>query len=194
MAKSGPILLLLCRLDANPMPNWTATDIQQQFHRANAQGWIAYFTAAAQTYNFDPVFLMAIASRETNMQDIKGDFHDGAYHGFGIMQVDVGTDPAFCSAWTTGQVEAAITLGAQILGGKRDSLAAHSITDPKAIAAAYNTGASNVIRSLQNGADADHTTTGQNYGSDVLARMAVFVTLLAPEVAPCASGTNPTSL
>lgn len=159
------------------MANWTESDLIQQFHRADSNGWTTFFATAASANNFDTEFLMAIASRETNMQNIKGDFHDGAYHGFGIMQVDIGTDPNFCTNWTPDQVEGSINRGAEILAGKRDALAAKNITDQKAIAAAYNTGAANVIHSVQNGGDPDQTTTGRNYGSDVLARKAVFVSL-----------------
>jgi hypothetical protein len=161
------------------MANWTETDLTRQFNHATASGWIPFFEAAATANTFDTEFLLAIASRETNLQNIRGDFHDGAYHGFGVMQVDVGTDPAFCAAWTPDNVEGSIQRGTQILVEKRDSLAAKGITDPKAIAAAYNTGQGNVIRSVQNGLDPDRTTTGHDYGSDVIARQAVFVRLRA---------------
>jgi hypothetical protein len=159
------------------MPAFTESELTAELNRATSDGWIPFFTAAAQHNGFDTEFLLAIASRETNMRNIKGDFHDGAFHGFGIMQVDVGTDPAFCAAWTPENVEGSIQRGTAILAGKRDSLAAKAITDPKAIAAAYNTGAANVIRSVQNGLDPDRTTTGHDYGSDVMARRAVFVKL-----------------
>ena len=159
------------------MANWTESDLTRQFNHAKSSGWIPYFAGAAQSNRFDTELLLAIASRETNMQNIKGDFHDGAYHGFGIMQVDVGTDPDFCAQWTPDQVEGSIKRGTQILAGKRDSLAAKNITDLKAIAAAYNTGAANVIHSIQTGADPDRTTTGHDYGSDVIARRAVFTKL-----------------
>ncbi|HTP30596.1 MAG TPA: hypothetical protein VMJ75_00390 [Candidatus Acidoferrales bacterium] len=159
------------------MANWTETDLTRQLKHATASGWIPHFDAAAQQNNFDTEFLLAIASRETNLLNIKGDFHDGAYHGFGIMQVDVGTDPAFCASWTPDQVEASVQRGTQVLAGKREALAAKGITDPKAIAAAYNTGQGNVIRSLASGADPDRTTTGHDYGSDVMARRDVFVKL-----------------
>jgi len=159
------------------MANWTEADLTKQLNRATSSGWNPFFDAAAQANNFDTELLLAIASRETNMQNIKGDFHDGAYHGFGIMQVDVGTDPNFCSQWTPDQVEGSIQRGTHILAGKRDSLGLQNITDLKAIAAAYNTGAANVIHSIQAGQDPDRTTTGHDYGSDVLARRAVFVKL-----------------
>jgi hypothetical protein len=161
------------------MPNWTNADLTRQVNHATASGWIPFFDAAAKQYDFDTDFLLAIASRETNLLNIKGDFHDGAYHGFGIMQVDVGTDPDFCASWTPDMVEPSIQAGTKILGGKRDSLEAKNITDPKAIAASYNTGASNVIHSIANGFDPDRTTTGHDYGSDVMARMAVITGLRA---------------
>ncbi|HTS66489.1 MAG TPA: hypothetical protein VMH28_30905 [Candidatus Acidoferrales bacterium] len=159
------------------MANWTEADITRQFNHAKANGWIPFFEASAASHGFDAEFLLAIASRETNMQNIKGDIQNGVAHGFGIMQVDIGTDPAFCAAWTPDKVQESVERGTQILTEKRDSLAAKSITDPKAIAAAYNTGQGNVIRSIQNGLDPDRTTTGHDYGADVLARQAVFVKL-----------------
>jgi hypothetical protein len=159
------------------MPNWTEADLVNQLHRATSKGWIPLFAAAAAANDFDTDLLLAIASRETNMQNIKGDFHDDAFHGFGIMQVDVGTDPDFCAHWTPDQVEGSIQRGTKILAGKRDSLAAKTITDLKAIAAAYNTGASNVIHSVQTGQDPDRTTTGHDYGSDVVARRELFARL-----------------
>ena len=161
------------------MPNWTQTDLKKQLSHATSGGWIPYFDAAAQLNHFTTEFLLAIASRETNLLNIKGDFHDGVYHGFGIMQVDVGTDPEFCANWTSDQVEGSIQRGTKILAGKRDSLGAKAITDLKAIAAAYNTGAANVIHSVASGADPDRTTTGRDYGADVMARMAVFIQIRA---------------
>ena len=113
------------------------------------------------------------------MRNIKGDFRDGKYHGFGIMQVDIGTNPDFCNSWTESNVEQSIEFGTRILQGKRDYLAGKNITDVKAIAAAYNTGEGNVAKSIAAGRDPDHTTTGGDYGSDVVARMNIFSRLRA---------------
>jgi len=176
LAQKRPNLILLWLHD-NHMANWTEGDLSRQLSHATSNGWIPYFADAAQLSHFDTEFLLAIASRETNLLNIKGDFRDGVYHGFGIMQVDVGTDPDFCAKWTPDQVDGSIQRGTKILAGKRDSLAAKNVTDLKAIAAAYNTGASNVIRSVESGVDPDRTTTGHDYGSDVIARRAVFVKL-----------------
>ena len=170
---------MLFRQDNN-MPTWTEHDLSRQLNHATANDWISFFEDAAAANQFDTEFLLAIASRETNLLNIKGDFQGGVFHGFGIMQVDVRTDPDFCANWTADQVEESIQRGTAILAGKRDSLAAKQISDLKAIAAAYNTGASNVIHSIAAGGDPDRTTTGHDYGSDVLARMAVFVSLRAP--------------
>lgn len=156
------------------MAKWTEADLRSQFNSAKANGWLPYFEEAAQQHDFPVELLLAIASRETNIRNIKGDLRDGVSHGYGIMQVDIGTDPEFCRNWTPEKVKESIERGTWILAGKRTYLAGKQITDLKAIAAAYNTGEGNVARSLAAGQDPDHTTTGGDYGSDVLARMEVF--------------------
>lgn len=163
------------------MPNWTEADLQTQMQNAIANGWVAYFEQAAITHDLPVELLLGIASRETNMQNIKGDFRDGVCHGYGIMQVDLGTNPDFCASWTPDEVQPSIECGAKILALKRDFLKLKGITDVHAIAAAYNTGEGNVLHSVTAGLDPDHTTTGGDYGQDVLARMAVFVQLRSPE-------------
>lgn len=160
------------------MANWTEADLTRQFKQAQQNGWLAYFEAAAQQQDFPVELLLAISSRETNLRNIKGDFRDGIYHGYGVMQVDIGTDPAFCKTWTAEKVNESVERGCRILAGKRAYLAKKQCTDLRAIAAAYNTGEGNVSRSLAAGRDPDSTTTGRNYGSDVLARMEVFKRLL----------------
>jgi len=161
------------------MTNWTEADLKHQLQNASSSGWLPFFDAAAQLHGFPAELLLGIASRETNMRNIKGDLRNGVFHGYGIMQVDIGTDPAFCQGWTPDKVEGSIQCGVKILAGKRDFLAARGITDLKAIAAAYNTGEGNVFHSVQAGADPDRTTTGADYGRDVLARMDVFARLRA---------------
>ncbi len=161
------------------MANWTENDLKGQFQRVRNDGWLLHFQAAARNHRFEVELLLAIGSRETNLRNIKGDFHDAVYHGFGIMQVDIGTDPAFCASWTEAKVPESIERGTQILAEKRQYLSGKGIADPKAIAAAYNTGQGNVARSIAAGKDPDSTTSGHDYGSDVLARMAIFKGLLS---------------
>src|SRR5581483_12077172 len=111
------------------MPAWTEPDLQEQLDRAIASGWIAFFQNAAAAHDFPLELLLGIASRETDMQNVKGDKRNGVYHGYGIMQVDIGTDPAFCAAWTPDNVDGSIQRGTQILAGKRTSLARGQVTD-----------------------------------------------------------------
>ncbi|SRR5579884_559030 len=159
------------------MANWTEAQLETQWQNAVTSGWIPFFEAAAQKHNVPVELLLGIASRETNMRNIQGDFRNGVCHGYGIMQVDIGTDPEFCSSWSADDVQPSIDCGTQILAGKRDYLLRHGITETRAIAAAYNTGEGNVVNSITHGLDPDHTTTGGDYGRDVMARMQVFVRL-----------------
>jgi soluble lytic murein transglycosylase-like protein len=159
------------------------SEFQIEYDRAKAAGWLPYFQASAATHGFGPDLLMAIASRETNMRDIKGDFRGGVYHGYSLMQVDIGTDPAFCHAWVADQnVDQSIERGAQILAGKRDYLAQHGVTDLQDIASAYNCGEGNVIAALNENENPDDRTTGRNYGKDVMSRAAAFAAIIAGDV------------
>lgn len=161
------------------MNKWTEDDLKRQYGAAAIRGWIHFFRKAALTYGFDPALLLAIASRETNLRNIMGDWRNGAYRGYGIMQVDVGTDPDFCAKWRPEEIGASIERGAAILAAKRQQLATADCTELRTLAAAYNCGAAGVLRQIRKKLDPDLATTGGDYGADVLARMKVFAKLLA---------------
>lgn len=161
------------------MARWTEADLKGQFESAKSKGWLRLFETSAAAHAFPTELLIAIASRETNIRQIKGDFRGGIYHGYGLMQIDIGTDSMFCRAWTPEKVGESIERGAQILAAKRQYLIGHGIQDLKAVAAAYNTGEGRVRKSIEAGDDPDQTTTGHDYGADVMARMEVFTRLLA---------------
>jgi hypothetical protein len=151
------------------------TELRIEYNRAKWQGWIPYFRTSANAHGFTLDFVMAFPSRETNMKDIKGDFRGGDYHGYSLMQVDIGTDPEFCRQWEPNvDVDKSIERGVAILAGKRDELKAHDVTDLHAIAAAYNCGEENVLKAVHAGLDVDSYTTQKNYGADVLKRAAIF--------------------
>lgn len=133
------------------MAKWSEADLQNQIQNAINNGWMPYFESAAQAHGFPVEFLLGIASRETNIRNIKGDERNGIYHGYGIMQIDIGTDPGFCESWTADDVQPGVDCGAKILATKRDCLAKKGITDIHAIAAAYNTGEGNVGHSIAAG-------------------------------------------
>jgi soluble lytic murein transglycosylase-like protein len=166
--------------------------IAQEFAYAKSQGWLSAFDAAGRQYSFSPALLMAIASRETNMRNIVGD----RGHGYGLMQVDVGTDPEFCHSGAWKNAPLSIHTGAGILASKRTQIqhlegsAIHiggqSFVGKQIIAlddvdrltiAAYNCGLW-AYYSFSVGTDIDRFTTGHNYSKDVLGRMAQFEELL----------------
>lgn len=158
--------------------SWKKEDLAAQYARVKAAGWLDYFSQSADTHNFDMEELLAIGSRETSLQNIKGDFRGGIYHGYGVMQVDISTDPDFCHTWTPDKVQASIERGTQILAGKRAYLAQHHVTDPKDYFAAYNCGQGVVAFAALHHQDPDIHTTGGDYGRDVCARRDIFAGLL----------------
>src|SRR3982751_6113224 len=113
--------------------SWTEADLKRQFDTAVSEGWLMYFQNSASQHDFTVELLMAIASRETAMRNIKGDLRGGIYHGYGVMQVDIGTNADFCKNWTENEVEGSIECGTKILLGKRKYLAGKNITDLKAM-------------------------------------------------------------
>lgn len=159
-------------------PKWTKAHLTAQFNRTKLNNWLELFKSMAAKYSWPTSYLLAISSRETNIRQIKGDFRDGIYHGYGLMQVDIKTDPNFCKNWKPEPVLPSLERGVQILSSKRAYLLQRGITDDRAFLASYNTGEGNVSKSHSRGLDYDRTTTSHDYGKDVLARARVFQELL----------------
>lgn len=173
-----------------------AADAKIQFDRAKASGWVQMFSSAGAPYGYTPQVLMAIASRETNIQNITGDIqHDGP-HGFGLMQIDKGSYPDFCLSGQWRNVEAGIRMGALVLHSKMvqiqhgqgvkltvpnyPAFVGGPISDAdlnRCSIAAYNAGLG-AYYGFTVHKDPDRFTTGHNYSSDVLARMQQFAALL----------------
>lgn len=172
-----------------------STEIEIEFARAKANGWIAMFTEAGAGYGFSPGLLMAIASRETNMTNEEGDFQRDGPHGFGLMQIDKGSYPQFCLSGQWKSVEASIHMGASVLSSKQIQIqkgqgltlaipgrsfvgAKISLADLNRCAvAAYNAGLL-AYYALSIHGNPDLYTTGHNYSADVIARMQEFSGLL----------------
>jgi hypothetical protein len=172
-----------------------SSEIEIEFARAKANGWIPMFQDAGKSFGFTPGLLMAIASRETNMQNIEGDFgHDGP-HGFGCMQIDIGTERQFCLSGGWKNVEATIHMGASILASKQVQIQKGqgvTLAIPgrtfvgaklsfaqinRTAVAAYNAGLLAYYAMTVHG-NPDLYTTQQNYSADVIAKMQVFSALL----------------
>lgn len=173
----------------------SAAEIKRQFNRVNAAGWLPWFQENAKIVGTSTAHLLAIGSRETNLKNIRGDFRNGRYNGFGVMQVDVGTDPDYAKNWTPDKVEPGIRHGAEILSakmdqinegqGKRLTVKGHRFLgkrvdedDLRRIAtAAYNCGLWAYYH-FSRGEHVDTTTTGHDYSRDVYERSVEFAELL----------------
>ena len=172
------------------MPQWTQLDIRRQYEFAQRKGWLDAFASAAKDYDFTASLLMAIASRETNMRNIVGDHG----HGYGIMQIDVGSFPDWCHSGIYQNASAGIVKGAQVLDMKRESIrlgqgkrltvggkafTGKRLGDNDLIwvaVSAYNCGLW-AYYNYSTGRDVDATSTGHDYGADTLKREQVFNTL-----------------
>lgn len=181
--------------------NATKAQLKIQYNRAVSLGWIPIFTESCAKHRIAVALVLAIASRETNMKNIRGDFRGGKYHGYGPMQVDIGTDAAFARNWKADDAAAGIKRGIEILAEKRAQLIKvagksftvtdsrskkrHTATAPsfkgdafvKVMIGMFNGGLWAVYHAAK-GRDSDDGTTGEDYGDDVLARMDVFEAFL----------------
>lgn len=174
--------------------NISRTDIKKQYARAKAAGWLPVFEDIADEHGTTVSHFLAIGSRETNLRNIKGDFQGGKYHGFGVMQVDVGTDPEFTKTWSEENAVPGILRGGdiyqekvnQVKNGQGKSLSVKGkkfvgkpvmFDDIRRIAtAAYNSGLWAYYH-FSNGNHVDSTTTGKDYSRDVYDRAVEFAIL-----------------
>ena len=178
------------------MSNWNSSDLRLQFSRVIRDGWLAFFEDAAVKNGFPIEDLLAIASRETNMQNIIGD----GGRGFGIMQVDIGTNESFCKSGRWQDPNMAIGMGTAILASKRNFIVKNAgqpihvkaksgyeetFEMPLIVGeslrrvtiAAYNSGLWASRNFLKHG-DPDRGTTGKDYSKDVIQRSTIFKSLL----------------
>lgn len=161
----------------------TLEEARAQLHHAKTAGLYESLHAAAATHALPFAFVLAGASRETNLRNILG---DGA-HGIGVLQIDIRYHPEARHAKAEGSWQThpgvLIDVGCRILAENlrwakslpqgQDEHAALKIS-----ASAYNAGQGGARAGIQSG-DCDRRTTGRNYGKDTLERMKLFEELLA---------------
>lgn len=169
--------------------NVSAAEIKRQLARLRSTGFEALLTAAAKRVDLPASYLYAIASRETNCRNILGDRRDGEYHGVGLMQIDIQHSIARRmrddGTWKTHSGPL-IDFGADLLRTNRNGAASAFPTHTerqhlKIAASAYNQGLAGALADARHG-DSDRTTTGHDYGADVVARMLVFAELTGEHV------------
>lgn len=178
------------------VPNVYAT----QLRYAIDHGYLPVIQREAARIGETTAQVLAICSRETNLKNIRGDFRNGVAYGFGLMQVDRGTDPHFAATWSATNFEAGIVRGCDIYQQKVEQVVrgagrqlsvknrrgqAFPFTgrqvdrdDIRRIAtAAYNNGLWPYL-AFSKGQHIDSYTTGQDYGRDVYQRAIYFSILL----------------
>jgi hypothetical protein len=176
-------------------PAWTVADIAKQFAYAKDQGWLDHFRDAAAGIKVDQAILMAIASRETNIRNIKGD----GGHGHGIMQIDDRSYPEFCRSDDWKDPRKNIHKRAEVLDAKRKEILKNigktvlckqkqyrgvTLTDLgllRTSIAAYNSGCQGHYNISIIG-NPDAGTTGADYSCDVINRAEAFARLLTAAV------------
>jgi hypothetical protein len=163
----------------------TLAQLKAQLAELKRTGLDKKLATAAKAAGLDYAFLLAIGSRETNLRNELGDYRGGVAHGIGILQIDV-QHPIALAARDTGSwwphPEPLIAFGAELLAsnlaGARKNLP--NLTDlqiHKVAAAGYNCGLTTAINAAKAG-NCDARTTPPPYGADVIARMAIFASLL----------------
>lgn len=165
------------------MAKWTEKDLEIQFSKIKNLGWLEIFKLAAAKLSFPVEVLIAIGSRETNLdpkyQSVTGD----GGNGHSIMQIDIRSYPEFCESGAWKNINLAIPYGAGVLDEKRKQVqSASGIPEDKVLQiaiAGYNCGATRAINNFRSGRPIDSNTTGKDYSSDVLKRAEYFKKRLA---------------
>ena len=140
--------------------NITPQDLLAQYQRAN-RDW-PFITDTNTRYGFPPCLLHAVASRETNMRNIRGD----GGHGHGVFQLDDRwhqIPPGF-DADVRAQTETAARMLTDLHQRVGDWTLACNL---------YNSGSTDV-----------NQTAGHDYGPDVMARQQCLAGGQAPDPGP----------
>ena len=165
---------------------FTKPMLAAELARARTNGWDSACQSAEKESKLPPGLLLAIASQETDMNDVVGD----GGHGRGLFQIDdrshttflrqqgankPGGKPAVPAAakYAAGLVRFNFDFGVKNGVPERDRL--------RVALSAYTAGAGGALEGFKTG-DSDRRTTGGDYGKAVLGRFAIYQDLLG--VAP----------
>ena len=183
--------------------NITKAEITKQSNRAKRLGWLPYFTEAVATITsgyFDVSDLLAVSSRETNLDPKwlakKGD----GGHGAGLLQADDRSFPVFTKGDGWRDARTGILFGAKVLMqkwhdyesniGKRLTVKsskggtfrytaqkADGADAQKLVISSFNCGRWSQY-ALASNQDLDKYSTGGDYAADVMVRARIFRELL----------------
>jgi len=139
--------------------------------------------AAADKYEFTVELLLAIGSRETNL-DPQYQSHPGDFgHGFSMWQIDIRSFAEWIKTGAWRDVGAAVMKAAEILDSKRSAIKSKNFVwsgadVERVTTAAYNCGSGIAVYNFSRYQDPDRATTGHDYSADVLYRRDVFASFL----------------
>lgn len=182
--------------------NLTKAQLKAQYNRAVRLGWLPYFQEAAEITEgfYDVADLLAIGSRETNL-DPKWLKKSGDHgNGFGLMQADKRSFPEFTKGDGWKDARTGIIFGAKVLMQKQvdyeNNVGKHvSVKSSKGgtyrftgklasgttmqhiVISGYNCGRWSQY-AYAKGQPIDKYSTGGDYGKDVMERAAEFRKLL----------------
>ncbi|HXG85469.1 MAG TPA: hypothetical protein VNI84_15715, partial [Pyrinomonadaceae bacterium] len=184
--------------------NITKAQIKIQFNRAKKLGWLPFFAEAEKAWTrtyFDTADLLAIGSRETNLDPKYLTKTGDNGNGFGLLQIDIRSYPAWIKSGGWTDAREGILKGASVLMqkwtdyetniGKRltvkssKSGTTYRYTAQKAndadaqrlVISSYNCGRWSQY-ALASGQDIDKYSTGGDYAKDVMERARIFRSLL----------------
>src|SRR5687768_16030200 len=186
--------------------NATRQQLTAQYNRAKKLLWVEHFREASNTETpnlFDTADLMAIGSRETNLDPKWLTKKDDNGHGAGLMQIDDRSFPDFTNSTKWKDARLGILYGARVLKQKWDDLQKNAgkrlsvsdrkgnrytftgphvagITAQQIAIAAYNSGRWAAYHYTK-GRHPDYGTTGKDYSADVMARARIFRELLGKD-------------
>ena len=139
----------------------TQGQFEQQVKNARKQ-W-PFIEDIERKHGMPAGFLYAVGSRETNLRNILGD----GGNGVGVWQRDKRWWPIDNSYLKDVRKQAQDA--AELLSANKRALG-----DWRKAASAYNAGLGAVQKALKAGKSADSVTTGRDYGSDVMSRLAFY--------------------
>jgi peptidoglycan hydrolase-like protein with peptidoglycan-binding domain len=150
-------------------------ELKRQVALARSRGWGAILGQAEQRHKLPAGILLAIASRETNMEDIVGD----GGHGRGLFQIDDRAHGDWLAQHGAGgpgtipPLAEAAELAATLLDQNRAFAKSNGVAADHVLVfavSAYNAGPGGALAGHRSG-DSDRRTTGGDYGHDVLERL-----------------------
>jgi soluble lytic murein transglycosylase-like protein len=152
--------------------------------------WLLTIEEAAISHGFNLALLLAIGSRESNLNPYYQSHSGDEGNGYSMWQIDKRLYPEFVASGDWRDVTKAVDKAAEVLQEKLlevRRLGKTAVRRPlvggdaelRIAVAAYNTGSKRAFRSWLAFSDPDRATTGQDYSSDVMTRRNRFAELLA---------------